>query len=97
MVKIDVCLSDLPKGAMKKSDKNGKIYIQLICDKRKEVGKFKETHTLYVSQSKEERTAKTPKVYVGSGEEYIFNEGGERVDDMPPANLSDAPDDDLPF
>lgn len=94
MIKIDVCLSDLPKGAMKKSEKNGKVYIQLICDKRKEVGKYEETHRLYVSQTKEERDVKTPPTYVGSGKEYIF-EGGEKIEDMPPAE--DLASDDLPF
>ena len=38
--------------------------INLVVDKRKEEGKYGETHTLYVSQSKEEREAKYDKKYV---------------------------------
>ena len=41
--------------------------------KRKDTGKYGETHTLYVSQSKEEREAKDDKKYVGSGREYVYN------------------------
>ena len=34
---------------------------------------YGETHTLYVSQTKEEREAKDDKKYVGSGKEYVYN------------------------
>lgn len=87
MIILSLCLSDIPKGSMKISEKNGKFYINLICDKRREVGKYEETHTLAVSQSKEERESKKEKTYVGSGKEYIFTH--ENIEDMPTVNVDD--------
>ena len=72
MITLSICLSDLPKEKIQTST-NGKKYINLVVDKRKEAGKYGETHTLYVSQSKEEREAKDDKKYVGSGKEYVYN------------------------
>ena len=57
MITISVCLTDLPKEAIQ-TGKNGKKYINLVCDKRKAESQFGETHTLYVSQTKEQREAK---------------------------------------
>ena len=71
MITISVCLTDLPKEAIQ-TGKNGKKYINLVCDKRKAESQFGETHTLYVSQTKEQREAKEDKVYVGGGKEFIF-------------------------
>ena len=72
MITLSVCLSDLPKEKIQTAN-DGKKYINLVVDKRKEAGKYGETHTLYVSQSKEEREAKDDKKYVGSGKEYVYN------------------------
>ena len=72
MITLSICLSDLPKEKIQTAT-NGKKYINLVVDKRKEAGKYGETHTLYVSQSKEEREAKNDKKYVGSGKEYVYN------------------------
>ena len=52
MITLSICLSDLPKEKIQTAN-NGKKYINLVVDKRKEEGKYGETHTLYVSQSKE--------------------------------------------
>jgi len=86
MIIIDICLSDIPAEARKKSEKNNKVYAKFVVDERKEKDKFDNTHTVYVNQSKEEREAKAAKIYVGSGKELVFG------------NKAAAPDgDDLPF
>lgn len=72
MITLSICLSDLPKEKIQTAN-NGKKYINLVVDKRKEEGKYGETHTLYVSQSKEERESKEDKKYVGYGKEYVYN------------------------
>jgi ABC-type Fe3+-citrate transport system substrate-binding protein len=69
---ISICLSDLPKEKMTVG-KNGKKYINLVVDKRKEADQYGNTHTVYVNQTKEEREAKENKTYVGNGKEYLFN------------------------
>lgn len=93
MISISICLTDLPKGKITEG-KNGKKYMELIVDKRKEVDQYGKTHTVYVSQTKDERDAKTPKAYVGNGKEFIFNQQPEQ----PYAGeLPKEESDDLPF
>ena len=40
-----------------KVEKNGKHYINLVVDTKKETDQYGNTHTVYVSQSKEQRAA----------------------------------------
>ena len=68
MNKINLCISDIPESAVRTA-KNGKNYVELILTNRKETGPNGESHTLYVSQSKDERESGTTKKYVGSGKE----------------------------
>lgn len=98
MIVLNICVSDLPKDKIIKG-RNGKEYINLVLDERREVSQFGETHTITLSQSKEEREAKTPKVFVGGGKEYVFERreqpqpqaqpqparqsGGNEIDDLP--------------
>ena len=98
MISLSICLSDLPKEKIQTAS-NGKKYINLVVDKRKEVGKYGETHTLYVSQSKEEREAKDDKKYVGSGKEYVYN-GQQNNDSKAPGHQAQEQEqsiDGLPF
>lgn len=97
MIRISICLSDIPESARKKSETNGKIYASFVVDKMKQADKFENTHTVYVNQTKEQREAKEPKQYVGNGKEYTFggqaaatpqqhtdyNPSPENVDDLP--------------
>ena len=95
MINISICLTDLPKEKITTSEKNGKKYINLVVDALKEKDQYGKTHTIYLSQSKEEREAKEKKVYVGSGREYIFEAKSE---DKPKETMSETiPSDDLPF
>lgn len=98
MITISICLSDIPAEARHKAN-NGKIYANFCIDERKEPDKLGNTHSVWISQTKEERQAKTEKKYVGSGKEYKFNSsnaGNQQtpgIDNFPPQ----ADDDDLPF
>ena len=100
MITISVCLTDLPKEAIQ-TGKNGKKYINLVCDKRKAESQFGETHTLYVSQTKEQREAKEDKVYVGGGKEYVFGSSNEQpktqATQPKPKAEPQVDDDSLPF
>ncbi len=69
---ISICLSDIPKENITKSDKNGKSYISLVVNSRKEPDQFGNTLTVTVSQTKIERERKEKKTYVGSGKEYNY-------------------------
>lgn len=69
MIVISLCAEDM-KPHLKKNEKNGKHYINLVVDTKKETDQYGNTHTVYVSQSKEQREAKQTKSYVGNGKEY---------------------------
>lgn len=89
MITVSVCLSDIPKSEIVEA-KNGKKYVNLVLDERRETGQYGETHMLYMSQTKEERQNKAKKVYVGSGKEYKFE---KRQEDIPDSDSVDG----LPF
>jgi hypothetical protein len=89
MITVSVCLSDIPKSKIVEA-KNGKKYVNLVLDERREVGQYGETHMLYMSQTKEERQNKDKKVFVGSGKEYKFE---KRQEDVPDSDVGDG----LPF
>ena len=95
-ISISICLSDIPKDRIKAAD-NGKKYINLAVTRMKEPDKYEQTHTVFVSQSKEEREAKENKIYVGKGKEINFTPSGatvQSVESMPEMNPEE---DDLPF
>ena len=89
MITVSVCLSDIPKSKIVEA-KNGKKYVNLVLEERREVGQYGETHMLYMSQTKEERQNKDKKVFVGSGKEYKFE---KRQEDVPDSDVGDG----LPF
>lgn len=78
MVVIDIALSDIPESA-RKTGKNGKVYTQIVIDEKKEVDAYGNSHAVYMNQSKEEREAKTPKVYIGNGKQFKFNSGANNT------------------
>jgi hypothetical protein len=89
MITVSVCLSDIPKSEIVEA-KNGKKYVNLVLDERRETGQYGETHMLYMSQTKEERQNKAKKVFVGSGKEYKFE---KRQEEAPDSDTGDG----LPF
>lgn len=97
MITISICLSDIPAEARRKAN-NGKVYANFCIDERKEPDKLGNTHSVWISQTKEERQSKAPKKYVGNGKEYNFNSTSSPqssgLDNFPPQPVDD---DDLPF
>lgn len=98
MIVVSICADDL-KPHLKKNEKNGKYYVSVVVDERKETDKFGNTHTAYISQSKEQRIAKEPKKYVGNGKEFKFNSSSptpQETTNKPQSN-SNEEEFDLPF
>ena len=86
------------KNAFKKAE-NGRHYLNFTIVPLKEVDKFGNTHTVYVSQSKAQREAKEEKIYIGKCKEILFNDSYN-----PPLTVSTVDDavvveteNDLPF
>lgn len=91
-----ICVSDIPKSAIKKAN-NGKLYISIVVAERKEVGSYGETHTIFMSQTKEERDAKMAKCYIGSGQAYQPQPEvvtAADIENLPSAEVQES---DLPF
>ena len=100
MILLSVCISDIPKSEFKESEKNGKKYLTWVVNERKDAGTYGETHTVALSQSKEDREAKVKATYVGNGKEYKFGEDKpkQQADNTPPYStpiITNA--DELPF
>ena len=93
MINLGICLSDIPKERIVTA-KNGKKYLNVTVDERRAVSKYGETHTVYLSMSKEERDAKADKIYVGGGKEFVFD--NNRKEESKP-EAEDVNDDGLPF
>jgi hypothetical protein len=58
---LSICLSDIPRDRIKLAE-NGKMYCNLVCAKRKEVGQYGDTHYIAMSQTKEDREAGKDKI-----------------------------------
>lgn len=68
MITISIELNDAVKAGIKNA--NGKKYLNAVVTELKEADKYGNTHTIYLSQSKDEREAKAAKVYIGKGKQY---------------------------
>lgn len=94
IINVSVCLTDLPKEKIKLAE-NGKKYISLTIRDLQTVDAYGNTHTLFVSQTKEEREAKANRTYVGRGKEVVFRAATPTIEDvesLPAAeNLDDLP------
>lgn len=94
LITLSVCLTDIPKEAIKQSESNGKKYLSITVQDLREVDERGNTHSVSITQSREERLAKVKKVYLGRGKEYHFGENNptvEQVGSMPKAVVDDLP------
>jgi hypothetical protein len=61
-----ICLSDIDKSKIAKSDKNGKLYLSVDIWLNEQPDNYGNIGSINVRQSKEEREAKEKKVYIGN-------------------------------
>lgn len=95
LINCSVCLSDIPKDKIKEG-RDGRKYLNICVAERRTPDQYDNTHTIYVSQDKDERIAKAEKKYIGSGRAYNPQPVAatpEAVEQMPSAGYVD----DLPF
>lgn len=101
MINLSIDLSKIDKSRIKEG-KNGQKFYSITVDSRKEKDQYDNTHTVYQTPTKEEREAKAPKVYIGNGKEFIFNnqqQNNQQSTYATQVNSNPSPDtvDDLPF
>lgn len=95
LINASICVTDIPKSNIKLAE-NGKKYMNITIATRREPDKYENTHTVFMSQTKEEREARAERIYIGSGKGFNFTPNAttpESVDQMPVASDTD----DLPF
>ena len=61
-----ICLTDIPKEKITKSEKNGKIYLNINVFINDEPDQYNNNGAIAIQQSKEEREAKAKRVYIGN-------------------------------
>jgi len=88
-----ICLSDIPKDKITKSEKNGKSYLNFNLWVNDEKDKYGNIGSINVSQSKEERESGQKKVYFGNIKPVERNAQPQQA---APSNEPDLADD-LPF
>jgi|TARA_B110000977_G_scaffold127231_1_gene162587 hypothetical protein len=102
IIKANINLNEIPKDKIYKGKKGS--YLPITITINDEVDQFGNQGPVIVDQSKEERDAKAPKVYLGNVKVVWTN--GENVNAAPredsqgqqaPANSFTAQSDDLPF
>ena len=90
MIVASICVDDIPKEAITKHT-NGKRYMSIVIDEKKQADNYGNTHAVTMNQTKEQREAKEPKTYIGNGKEYLFTKKETK-----PADYEQLPDED-PF
>lgn len=93
MIVLDICLSDIPAEKIT-TGKNGKKYCKMCLTEMRQRDKWGNTHTVYMSQSKEERAARVEKQWVGKGTDYASPADSANE---PPVNFNKVNDNDLPW
>ena len=71
LINLSICLSDIPKDRIKLAD-NGKKYLNITVQDLREADEYGNTHSVYATQTKEEREAKEKRTYIGRGKEFVF-------------------------
>jgi hypothetical protein len=73
MIVVSIDLTKIDKSKIVEG-KNGQKYYSLVVDELRTPDKYNNTHTVYQNQTKDERTDKVAKVYIGNGKEFKFNQ-----------------------
>jgi hypothetical protein len=88
-----ICLSDIPKDKITKSEKNGKSYLNFNLWVNDEKDQYGNIGSINVSQTKEERESGQKKVYFGNIKPVERNAAPQQAAATPTEDWSDS----LPF
>lgn len=89
-----ICLSDIPKDVIKKSESNGKLYLSFAILERKTVGKGGETCFISCSPKKELQREGVNYI-IGDIKPFVQQIDRPAVDDV--VNMEPTPVDNLPW
>ena len=95
LINVSICVSDIPRDQIKVAN-NGKKYIAVCVSQLREPDSYENTHSVFMRQTKEEREAKIPRVFIGRGKAMNFTSAPVTVENIADMPLADRVDD-LPF
>lgn len=95
LINLSICLSDIPKDRIKLAN-NGKKYLAITVQDLREADEYGNTHSLFVTQTKEEREAKEKRTYIGRGKAVVFENARQSVEQVAEMPIADDTND-LPF
>jgi hypothetical protein len=72
IISCSIELSKVPKNYFKKID-DGRVYLNFDVVDKKEADQYGYTHSISLTQSKEDRRNNLPKTYIGNGKQIVFN------------------------
>lgn len=85
-----ICVSDIPRELFKKAD-NGKVYVNIKIVRRKEVGKYGDTHFISCEPSDPEKRREGVNYICGNVKEWVApkDPSPEDIDAAPVASEKD--------
>lgn len=95
LINLSICLSDIPKERIKIAN-NGKKYLAITVQDLREADEYGNTHSVYATQTKEEREAKEKRTYIGRGKAVVFENARPSVEQVAELPIADDTND-LPF
>jgi hypothetical protein len=96
LIHASICVSDITK-QVTKYHTNGKKYLSVDIWINDEEDKFGNNVSLNISQSKEDREAKTRKTYIGNGKTKFGFDESSKPAPIPTSTVNDDDDDSIPF
>lgn len=112
LIRLSICISDIPKDKIKKSSSSGKLYADVVVVGRKEADSWGNDIAVYVNQTKDEQQARAEKQYCGQGKHHVFEQtftaaseseiadigaGATVIEPRQPGQQPPPTQDDLPF
>ena len=94
-----ICLTDIPRNLIT-TGKNGKKYLSVVVNQRREVGQYGQTHYIK-AYAKKGAVPPDVNLYIGELKPSDYNNDGQNRQAAPPtsmdAGMPPLPDDNLPF
>ncbi|MEG0899042.1 MAG: hypothetical protein RSF40_04945 [Oscillospiraceae bacterium] len=96
MIIIDIDLTKIPNESVRRYTRRNQeeaAGVHLSIVRMKQPDEYKNTHTVFIAQTPDERTNKNAKIYVGKGIEYEFRDSSTRGNYAPsePKQADDDP------
>ena len=99
MITASICLTDIPKEKITKSEKNGKSYLNILISDKKETDQFGNNISISIGKTKDERESGVDTIWIGSGKRWDDKPKSEPTynNNSQIREINNNDEDDLPF